>query len=161
MKHHAAGRPIALLLMAVSIACQYDPFTHEFTRVKPTAEDLIGQYELDNESIEMLRRHDLPKPASRFVLQGDGTFTMSDVPTCWREVFECSLDLESAKGTWQVVKENEWWVVRLHLTKIQSKTTDYGMVAHVRGDHTPRLLHFAVGDPDAGQALAFRKLQVP
>jgi hypothetical protein len=160
MKHRAA-RPIAVLLLAVSIACQYDPVAHEFTSVKPTDEELIGHYELDHESIEMLRHHDLPRPSSRFVLQRDGTFAISDVPTCWREAFECSLDMESANGTWQVVKENEWWVVRLHLTEIQRKASDYGMVAHVRGDRPPRLLHFPVGDPDAGQALAFRKLPVP
>jgi hypothetical protein len=104
---------MALLLLVVSMACQYDPFAHEFTSVKPTDEDLIGQYDLDDESIEMLRQHDLPRPSSRFVLQRDGTFAISDVPTCWRDAVECSLDLESASGTWQVVKENEWWVVRL------------------------------------------------
>lgn len=45
------------------------------------------------------------------------------------------------------MKENERWVVRLHLTKIQRKASDYGMVARVRGDRPPRLLHFTVGDP--------------
>jgi len=160
MKHRAAG-PIAVLLLAVSIACQYDPFAHEFTSVKPTDDELIGQYELDDESIEMLRHHDVPRPSSRVVLQRDGQFAINDVPTCWREAFECSLDLESASGTWQVGKENEWWVVRLRLTNIRRKASDYGMVAYVRGDRPPRLLHFTVGDPDAGQALAFRRLHIP
>lgn len=158
---YLSTRPIAALLLAVSIACQHDPFAHQFTNVKPTDEELIGQYELDDGSIELFRHLDLPRPSSRFILQRDGTFAMSDVPTCWREALECSADVESANGTWHVVKENEWWVIRLHLTKIQSKATDYGMVAHVRGDHSPRLLHFTAGDPDAGQALAFRQLNTP
>lgn len=66
--NHRASRRIALLLLVLSTACQYDPFAHEFTNVKPTDEDLIGQYELDDESIEMLRQHDL-RPSSRFALQ--------------------------------------------------------------------------------------------
>jgi hypothetical protein len=152
---------LTLLLLAVSIACQYDPFAHEFTRVKPNAEELVGLYELDDESIEMLRRHNLAPPSSRLVLQHDGTFEISHVPTCWREASECSSALEGASGTWQVVKENEWWVVRLHLLKIRGNATDYGMDANVRGDRPPLLLHFTVGDPDLGQALAFRKVQIP
>lgn len=158
--NHRAGKPLALFLLLVSVACQYDPFAHQFTSVKPIDEDLVGQYELDDESIEMLRRHNLPRPPSRFVLQRDGTFAISDVPTCWREAGQCSRNLESANGTWQVVKENEWWVVRLHLVEVQRQTTDYGMDAHVRGDRPPLLIHFTVGDPDAGQALAFRKLHM-
>ncbi len=75
---------VAVLLLAISIACQYDPFAHEYTSVKPTDTELIGQYELDDDTIEMLRRHDVPRPSSRFVLQSDGTFAISDVPTCWR-----------------------------------------------------------------------------
>lgn len=66
--------------------------------------------------------------------------------------------MESASGTWQVVKDNEMWVVRLRLMKIQGQATTYGMIANVRGDRPPRLLHFTVGDPDAGKALAFRRL---
>src|SRR5688572_31234466 len=87
-------RPIALLLSVVSVACQYDPFAHQFTSVKPTHEELIGQYELDDTSIEMLRQLELPRPSSRLVLQRDDTFAISDVPTCWRDAVECSLDLE-------------------------------------------------------------------
>ena len=59
MRHRAAARPTAVLLLAISIACQYDPVAHEFTSVKPSDEELIGQYELDDEGIEMLRHHDL------------------------------------------------------------------------------------------------------
>jgi len=33
------------------------------------------------------------------------------------------------------------------------------MEVHLRGDHPPQLLHFPVGDPDQGEALAFRRVE--
>jgi len=148
-----------VLLILATAACQYDPFAHEFTRVKPERATLVGVYELDDESTEMLRRkYQLVPPPSRFVLRDDGTFTITDVPTCWRAVTECSSATEGAAGTWQVVKLGEWWEVRLHCTTIQGERSDYGIGANVRGDRPPQLLHFTVGDPDMGEALAFRKV---
>ncbi len=148
-----------VLLMLATTACQYDPFAHEFTKVRPETGKLVGVYELDDESTEMLRRkYKLVPPSSRFVLRSDGTFSISEVPTCWREFTECSSATESADGTWQVKKLDEWWEVRLRCTKIQGEPSDYGLGAHVRGDRPPQLLHFTVGDPDSGEALAFRKV---
>jgi hypothetical protein len=148
-----------VLLMFAAAACQYDPFAHEFTKVKPETRELVGVYELDDESTEMLgRKYKLVPLSSRFVLRSDETFTITDVPTCWRAQTECSSATESAEGTWQVAKANEWWEVRLRCTKIQGEPSDYGLGANVRGDRPPQLLHFTVGDPDLGEALAFRKV---
>lgn len=153
-------RYTVVLLMLATTACQYDPFAHEFTKVRPETGKLVGVYELDDESTEMLRRkYKLVPPTSKFVLRSDGTFSISEVPTCWREPTECSSATESADGTWQVKKLDEWWEVRLRCTKIQGEPSDYGLGAHVRGDRPPQLLHFTVGDPDSGEALAFRKVR--
>jgi hypothetical protein len=78
------------------------------------------------------------------------------MPTCWRAALECSAEVENATGTWQIAKHDDWWVVRLRCTSIQGKPTDYGLDAFVRGDRPPQLLHLTVGDPDSGEALAFR-----
>ena len=145
--------------MLATAACQYDPFAHEFTKVRPEKGTLVGVYELDAESAEMLRRkYKVIPPSSRFVLRGDGTFSITDVPTCWRELKACSSATETADGTWQVAKIDEWWEVRLHCTKIEGAASDYTHGANVRGNHPPQLLHFTVGDPDLGDALAFRKI---
>jgi len=99
-----------VLLILATAACQYDPFAREFTKVRPERGALIGVYELDDESTEMLRRkYRLVPPSSRFVLRDDGTFTITDVPTCWRALAECSSATERADGTWQILKANESW----------------------------------------------------
>lgn len=72
---------LATLLLAASVACQYDPFAHQFTKVRPTTEDLVGLYELDERSIDMIRQYAIPPPASRLALESDGTFAISEVPT--------------------------------------------------------------------------------
>jgi len=66
-----------VLLMLATTACQYDPFAHEFTKVRAETGALVGVYELDDESTEMRRRkYKLVPPSSRFVLRSDGTFKL-------------------------------------------------------------------------------------
>jgi hypothetical protein len=150
---------IVLLMALPVVSCHYDPFAHEFTEVKPNASDLVGTYVLDSESIAMLDRHyQVPPPGSRFILRGDGTFTIQNVPSCWRAAAECSRQTETADGQWEIGKEQrQWWAVQLSCANISGNKTDYGVPAMIRGDHPPLLLHFTVGDPDTGEGLAFRK----
>jgi hypothetical protein len=151
--------PIFVVALA-SVACQYDPFAHEFTTVEPTREELVGDYELNDETLNMLRRLGVqPPPQSHLMLQDDGRFSMSDLPTCWRLFEECSSATESVSGTWRIEQddENGWWTIRFHLLEIEGQPGDFGTPAHLRGDRSPRLVHFTIGDPDMGQALAFQK----
>ena len=160
MKLSMSRLTIVFLMVMSGAACQYDPFAHEFTEVKPSASDLVGTYVLDSESIDRLGRvHQVPSPESRFILRGDGTFTLQNVPSCWRSVAECTGQTETAAGRWEIGREREWWAVQLTCTNISGRATEYGVPAMIRGDRPPLLLHFTVGDPDSGEALAFRKLQ--
>lgn len=160
MKLSRSRLTIVFLMVLPGVACQYDPFVHEFTEVKPSASELVGTYVLDQRSIDMLdSAHRLPPPASRFILRGDGTFTIQNVPSCWRTLEECTRQTETAAGRWEVGRDQEWWTVQLTCTDISGRKTGYGLHSMIRGDQPPRLLHFTVGDPDAGEALAFRKVQ--
>jgi len=151
---------IALLMALSGVSCQYDPFAHEFTEVKPKASDLVGTYVLDAQSIDMLNRHyQVPPPGSRFILRDDGTFTIQNVPSCWRAAAKCTRQTETAEGRWEIRKDQQqWWAVQLGCTSISGNKIDYALPAMIRGDHPPLLLHFTVGDPDTGEGLAFRKL---
>ncbi len=63
--------------------CQYDPFAHEFTHVKPSASEMVGSYVLDRQSAEMLARvYRVSAPRATLVLSNDGTFVVTQAPTC-------------------------------------------------------------------------------
>ena len=150
---------IALLLALGALACQYNPFAHEFTHDKPSANEIVGVYRLDQESRNMLRgRFKIEPPQATFTLNADGTFEIRDIPSCWRIDNTCTTKTEDASGTWQIGEDQEWWSVRLRCTKLSGRGDDYGIPAKIRGDKAPRLLHFTVGDPDAGEALAFQRV---
>ena len=150
---------IALLMALSGVSCQYDPFAHEFTEVKPNVSDLVGTYALDSQSIDMLgRNYQVPPPGSRFILRSDGTFTIQNVPSCWRSAAGCTRETETADGQWEIRKHQEWWAVQLSCDNISGNKADYGIPAMIRGDHPPVLFHFSVGDPDSGEGLAFQKL---
>ena len=153
------GLTIALLIALSGVSCQYDPFAHEFTEVKPKASDLVGTYVLDSESIDMLHRvYRVPPPGSRFTLRSDGTFTIQNIPSCWRDAAQCTRQTETADGRWEIRKDQQqWWAVQLSCSNISGNKIEYGIPAMIRGDHPPLLLHFTVGDPDTGEGLAFRK----
>ena len=36
-----------LAIVVLTVGCQYDPFAHEFTHVKPSESELVGTYSLD------------------------------------------------------------------------------------------------------------------
>jgi hypothetical protein len=150
---------IALLFVVVLVACQYDPFVHEFTTERPSATDLLGAYVLDDESVHMLRDAHVTIPTSSFIIRPDGTFTLSRVPSCWRAAYTCSSATEEVSGKWRLGKHQDWWSLQLTCTNIDGQSTEYGNVAMIRGDEPPYKLHFTVGDPDTGEALAFTKVR--
>jgi hypothetical protein len=140
----------------VASSCQYDPFAHEYTHVKPaSAAMIVGTYALDRESIEMVKRnYNVTAPRSLLVLRNGGTFELREIPSCWRSDVKCSSTTESAAGTWEIAKHQEWWEVRFRCRTINGTATDYGVGAMLRGESAPYVLHFVVGDPDSGEGLA-------
>lgn len=149
----------AMLLCLGALGCQYNPFAHEYTHVEPDASEIVGTYKLDQESRDMLReRFKVDPPAATFTLNADGTFEIRNIPSCWRIDNTCTTKTEDASGRWQIGEDQEWWSVRLTCTRISGRDNEYGIPAMIRGDQAPRILHFTVGDPDAGEALAFEKV---
>jgi hypothetical protein len=149
------------ILFATAVAlfgCQYDPFAHQVTNVRPDESAVIGEYGLDRQSREMLQDlFEVEPPPAVFVLRADNSFTLADVPSCWRSDSSCSGRTESASGRWEIRRNSEWWVVQLTCDRIDGEAMSYGLRAMVRGDEPPYILHFTVGDPDAGEAIAFEK----
>jgi hypothetical protein len=143
----------------VASSCQYDPFAHEYTRARPaSAATIVGTYALDRESIKMLKRnYNVTAPRSLLQLRNGGTFELREIPNCWRSDAKCTSRTESATGTWELAKHQEWWEIRLRCRTINGTATDYGVGAMLRGERPPYVLHFVVGDPDSGEGLALTR----
>jgi hypothetical protein len=148
-----------LLIACITIiasSCQYDPFAHEYTHTRPaSAATIVGTHALDRESIEMLKQnYNVTAPRSLLVLRSGGTFELREIPSCWRADVKCTSRTESATGTWDLGKDQEWWAVGLRCRTINGTARDYGIGAMLRGESPPYVLHFTVGDPDSGEGLA-------
>jgi hypothetical protein len=151
-------KPLLIALAAMLFACQYDPFAHEYTSVRPDESSLIGEYALDSRSREMLQDvYKVAPPPAAFVLRPDHSFTIVNVPSCWRIDDTCIGRTETASGRWEIGKHQEWWAVQLTCERIDGEATSFGLSAMLRGEDPPYLLHFTVGDPDAGNGLAFER----
>ncbi|HWN42869.1 MAG TPA: hypothetical protein VNW71_11645 [Thermoanaerobaculia bacterium] len=152
-------KPVLFALVAALFGCQYNPFAHEYTSVRPDESAMIGEYALDSRSREMLQNvYKVAVPPTAFVLSPDHTFTLTDIPSCWRIDPSCSGKTENASGRWEIRRDHQdWWEVQLSCDRIDGEATSYGIGVNVRGDEPPYILHFTVGDPDAGEALAFEK----
>jgi hypothetical protein len=152
---------VIVLLMA---ACQYDPFAHEFTKARPAEHSLVGTYVPDEETSERLRKslNVQLQPATALTLNQDHTFEARNLPNCWiGPSLDCVAGTESWSGTWSLKQSQEWWAIGLHLRSRNGEKTDFGMVAMLRGEHPPYLVHLTIGDPDSGDALAFQRSAAP
>ena len=152
-----------LLIAIVAVAftrCQYNPFAHEFTRARPQERTVVGRYVPDRETSERLPRSSGVAVSDRtsLAIHADHTFAATELPKCWtEESFDCRPGTESWTGTWSLRRNQEWWALQLHIKSRNGQPTDYGFPAMLRREAPPYLVHFTIGDPDAGDALAFER----
>jgi hypothetical protein len=139
------------------IACQFDPYAYEFTRAKPEVTSLPGHYRTDDESRKIFKREfNIDVSQCELDLRDDGSFDLRGVPDCWKEI-DCSGKLQRTSGTWTLGRHQEWWALRLRTSRIDGSAADFGSDAMLRRETPPYLVHFTIGDPDSGHALAFER----
>ena len=148
---------VAALVLA---RCQYDPFAHEFTNARPQESAIVGRYVPDRETTDILRESLRVQVSDRAALaiNADHSFVATELPRCWIErSSDCAAGTETWAGTWSLRQNQEWWAVQLHITARNGRPTSYGFPAMLRRESPPYLVHFTIGDPDSGDALAFER----
>jgi hypothetical protein len=153
----------ALCVGLVLASCQYNPYASEFATTRPDDAALVGVYRPDRETTDRLGtalnvRLD---PACELALRPDHSFTARRLPNCWfTPGNECVPELINLSGTWTIErKQDKWWALRLEVTTINDQGREpYGLEVPVRGNTPPHVVHFTIGDPDAGNALAFERI---
>jgi len=98
---------------------------------------------------------------SQLELKPDGTFSIENIASVWSP-FPTAGGFENAKGTWRLGNHQDWWVVQLHVTSVgqadgKLNQRDFDTYAMLVGQESPYLLHFAIDDPDSGNALQYER----
>ena len=148
----------ALLFVA---ACQYDPYTSEFTTHRPNESDLPGNYVATADTRDLIRRAGTYAACDpQITLQADHTFAIKDVPDWFVTYGDAGTKLVSGSGTWELMQPGKWWtlMVEFHESTGQSVWKGrFGMEFNLVGEKPPYLVHMTIGDPDMGNAMQFQK----
>lgn len=152
---------IFLTTLTILTGC-YSPYANEVMIIEPTADDVVGIYEFDFQTVDhSLDNNELRK--GRLLINEDGTFNIVDLPS-----FEATRPMTyrfgkqvSLSGTWKIetigavdfgygsLKEN-WGL-------ILDSAPDELRYAEFIGTEKPKGLLFTFGDPDAGEVIMLKK----
>lgn len=160
---------IGILLLTILVSCQYDPFAHKYTTLEPKAQNLIGTYVFDKQTAdyEITEFRDsvnnqIVDPIIR--INSDGTYEVINLPVF--EAYDTPLDayylgLISKKGNWEISTvgsigdgsgniKNHWGI---YIPELPRELRNVGLM----NNEAPYGIIFGFGDPDAGQAMIFKK----
>jgi len=155
---------LILALMLLAPGCQYDPYAHLLTTVRPEPSEVVGRYTLVKQTVTA---GDLAAMSDRLCvveLRADGTFSASDVPQYAPGLPGASFlsTLVSAPGSWHVESvgsvDDGWsakniWGVHLDSGSVRLQS------AGLTGQKAPYGMIFTLGDPDSGQAMFLQRIK--
>src|SRR6185295_6307226 len=135
-------RYTSILAAMMLTACQYDPFAHEYTTVKPVESKLVGRYSPDAETTDRVasQLNIQVDPACELELNADHTFSAKNLPRCWFPPTgnDCLPGKANVSGDWSLRQRGRSWSVDLnaHLPPGGVMKT-WNVPASVRGDLPP------------------------
>ena len=127
--------------------------TGYFAVSQPALTELAGKYVPTKETWDYIRNEGHYEATEiSIVLSSDLSLEMKNMPDWWTNDFgKSDGKLDSLKGTWSVVKRQEWWELGLDFPSL---TTSVPIV----GKQPPYTLWFYIGDPDEGHVMIFEKV---
>lgn len=154
-------RCVALCLVLFLSACQYDPYTSEYTSRRPNESDLPGEYVATVETRELIRKAgSYPACDPHLTLHTDHTFEIKDVPDWFITEGDAGAKLVSGSGTWALQQHQQWWALGILFRQSTGQSVfkgPFGMDFMLVGAKAPYLVHMTIGDPDMGKAMQFQK----
>ena len=132
----------------------------DFTRTKPTIENLIGIWMPTDTTLNDIReRGHYPQTMHYLELRADHTFNMHNMPDWWSDGFGRSHGrLESLSGRWELTESKELW----RIWEISLHTAEFITTIHLYHQKPPYQLFIRLGDPNEGDAMLFdRKATKP
>lgn len=153
-------------LLGAAVGCQYDPFAHRYTTVKPKEADLFGTYLLDiqtaDHEISEFRDSTGGIVFPMIKLNTDGSFEAENLPVFESESMGATfMGLVSVNGSWIVSTvgsidngsdnlKKHWGI---YMPDLPRELRSAGLI----NNEPPYEIIFGVGDPDAGEAMVFKR----
>ncbi len=160
---------IALIIICVFSACQYDPHAHTYTTYKPSVDEVTGSYELDQIYMESYApgiRDKITALAIKPIIQihSDGRFSAVNFPYFeeTRPGFEYRFsDFRSIDSKWEITTVGSIGYGS-GATKDHYGIALAGMPLHLgslgfTGTKKVNGLILGFGDPDSGDAIIYKK----
>lgn len=153
------------LMSTVLISCQYDPYAHKYTTIQPKEFDIVGTYTFDKQTVDyditaftdsVTNQVVIPK----IEIHSNGTYTVTNLPVF--ETFDPTyIGLISTSGNWEILtvgsigdgngnSTRRWGI---YLRDLPNDMQNAGLL----NNESPYGIIFGFGDPDAGQAVLFKK----
>ena len=147
---------IALAILFALSGC-YNLDTDEFTKTKPSLQDLVGTYLLTDYSATSLRERsgDLPNEIS-IKLSPDGSCSLLNIPDSWGEN-HTPVKFVSRIGKWELVQNQNYWIVALEDLNPAGSWPETPTQLNIIGEKPPYILWITLGDADEGHVLGFSK----
>jgi hypothetical protein len=152
-----------LLALIIFQGCQYNPYASSFTTEKPQAADVVGVYELKEQTVNRKGLAALNGKLCSIDLRADGRFTARSVPLMMdsppADFFE---KLVSTTGTWRIdpvggggSPGRVWTHWGVYLVSKDMSLEPLGLT----GKKSPYGLIITLGDPDSGTVMLFKKVR--
>ncbi len=156
-----------LFLFLVPCFCQYAPYAHLYTTAKPHAEDVVGTFDLKEQTLTSGGLKIFQGEQPRFEFHADGTFTANNFPIWKTTNIDYELDgFTFLTGKWEigtvggasngVDKAKPVWGIYLRNT-VPTQAEPFS--ATLTGNEPPSGLIFEYGDPDSGTVMIFEKVK--
>lgn len=147
---------IVFILVIILFKCQHDPYAHRYLTEEPNQEDVVGVYQLVEQTVMEGDLGFLEGDQSTIELYEDSTYQVVNFPDWMNTDEQDSVpELVTTSGTWYIDKvgsiyhgnddSEDAWGIRF--SEISS--------AHLTNDQPPYGLIFTYGDPDAGEVMIY------
>jgi|AntDeeMinimDraft_5_1070356.scaffolds.fasta_scaffold03609_3 hypothetical protein len=153
------------LILTILTSCQYDPYAHKYTTTEPEKSNLVGTYIFEKQTVDyditefkdsLSNRTVIPK----IKIKSNGIYKVVNLPVF--ETFDPTfIGLVTQTNEWKISTvgsigdgngdlKKHWGI---YLLGLPSDLQNAGLM----NDESPYAIIFGFGDPDAGQAMIFKK----
>lgn len=159
-------KKITLLIILLALtSCRYfnvSPVngitTNNLTK-EPTQFEMIGNWEVDKFSYDLIEEKGYQKKKIELKLKSDGTFEISSLPNFINVFDQAKEKYVNTNGTWEIGKDfkEENWVLNMSFDKSNlyenGMSTSYDL--YLQDDKI--IIWTFIGDPDSGERFLFTK----
>jgi hypothetical protein len=130
---------------------------------KPTQNEMVGIWEVDKFSYELIQEKGYEKKINELNLKSNGTFEISNLPNFVNVFDQTTEKYVNTDGTWEIGKDfkGEKWVLNMSFNKSNlyenGMYTSYDLYLQDNGI----IIWNFIGDPDSGERFLYKKKQKP